>query len=184
MSDEENSIKILKQRYAKGEITKEEYLDMKEELIKDDNEPVKVYSTKPDGKKSSSIVWGIIKVLFIFIIIGIIVLGAFYFLGSGVLNHFTSSAIQNAGTIAIPTVTVSGIITTQGAGTHPTSITFGSSTVTTDSNGRYSINLQNNNVYQIQVAWSSIGGFTSGTCNAGSLNLQSQSSALMYNVTC
>jgi hypothetical protein len=176
MQDEE-SLKILKQRYAKGEITKKQYLEMKEDLREDTSTPQPQYR---QPKQKSSHLGAIIGFFFIIFLI----IGAFVLLGSGMLNHILTSSVNNAQTIAVPTVVVSGTITTQGAGTHPVSVSFGSSTVTVGSKGQYSVSLSNDNSYQITVDWASIGGVDSGTCNGGTLNLQSTSSTYSYDVSC
>ena len=118
------------------------------------------------------------------IVLILVVLTVFYLLSTLSLNSLTSSAVRNAGAITNPTVIVSGTVTTQGIGTHPVSVTFGSSTTSVGSNGYYSISLQNDNSYPVTVAWSGPGGVGSGTCTYGTLDLQSNAASYSYAVSC
>lgn len=169
---EEDSFKILKQRYAKGEINKKEYLEMKEDL-KEDSDTKKPEIIKPETKSSGSGM-GVVIVLLL------VVLAVVYLLSTGALNSLISGAVVHSTQIANPVVNVNGYVKTT-VGTTPESITFGSSTVAV-TNGYYSVSLQNSQQYSITIYYQSISG--TRNCNAGTLNLATSSSAYAYNVTC
>lgn len=176
ITNEDESLKILKQRYAKGEITKKEFLEMKEDLKgggEDASAAKPAEMAKPETKSSGS---GLGAAIVILLLIG----GGLYLLSTGALNSLLSSAVVHSTQIANPTVTVSGYVKTT-PGTSPTSVTFGSSTVTVN-NDHYLVSLQNSQEYPISVSYQSITGTQS--CNAGTLNLATSSSTYAYNVTC
>ena len=176
MSDEEH-IKILKQRYAKGEISKKEYEEMKEEFSDNNVQKENVQKENIQTIKKNGVFDAVMKV---FILIGVVLI-VIVLLGTGIINTLFSSAVSHSGGLANPTVVVSGYAKTN-IGTFPTSITFGSSTVTVSSNGYYSVSLDNDQAYPISIAYSSVTG--NSNCNAGDLNLQAPSSNLFYNATC
>lgn len=171
MSDE--YIKILKQRYAKGEITRDEYLEMKEELNEGDK-PDNAVEKKAKNNHNHSFIKGLFLAL-------IFVLVVLYLLSSGIFGSLFSGAVTHSVAITNPVVLVSGYAKTN-LGTTPISITFGSSTTSVSSNGYYSVSLNNDQTYPISIAYSSLTG--NSNCNAGSLNLQTSSSSLFYNATC
>ena len=168
---EEDNIKILKTRYAKGEISKKEYEEMKKELAVSNVQKGNIRVTEKKGGGG-----GIIGV----IILIVIVLAVLYLLSTGALNSLVSGAVAHSGGLTNPTVVVSGYVKTSPL-TSPSSITFGSSTVTVN-NGYYTVSLQNDQYYAISVSYSSLTGTQS--CNAGSLDLQASSSNYNYNVSC
>jgi len=67
MDDKEEHIKILKSRYAKGEITKKEYTEMKADL-KEDEEKDKT-SSKADKGKPSHAVRNVVLVIILLVLI-------------------------------------------------------------------------------------------------------------------
>jgi hypothetical protein len=85
------------------------------------------------------------------------------------------------GSVGSPaTVSVSGVASTNGFSTHPVDIIFTSTDgsqytaqvyVTTGNSGTYSIELPNNNVYQVSIYGAGALGYT-GTCNAGTLSVR------------
>jgi len=89
--------------------------------------------------------------------------------------------------VAYPNVTVSGSVKTVGAGTSPFRVDFTSNsgqnyTASVQSNA-YQITLPNGHTYSTTVHWS-FGGITGGTCNGGTLNLNVNSNAMTFNITC
>lgn len=88
-------------------------------------------------------------------------------------------------------VTISGTVTTLGAGTHPTGIKFADTssgqifTLTVVGNS-YSIALPNQKSYRITVSWSGLLG-ASGNTDAGILNVNigaGVSAAMIWNISC
>ena len=188
MSDEDH-IKILKQRYAKGEISKKEYLEMKEELDESENESENSDNTVKNEikteRKSSAVgdfFGGLVKLVVVLVVLAVIlVLGILYFLSNGTLGSLFSGAVTHSTAITNPVVSVSGYAKTN-LGTSPISINFGSSTTSVSSNGYYSISLNNDQTYSISITYSGVTG--NSNCNAGTLSLQTSSSSLFYNATC
>jgi hypothetical protein len=117
---------------------------------------------------------------------GTMVLNAAY---GGDGTHVSSTGTFNIQVIDPPsTVTVSGSVSTVGAGTSPYKIEFddtstGVGTSTTVNSESYSISLTNLRTYNVIVFWTGVLG-SSGTCNGGTLTLQSPNVNWYANYSC
>lgn len=89
----------------------------------------------------------------------------------------------------IPFVTVSGSVSTTGPATAPLTIDFTSETgsvnsATVDEEGNYSITLANQHSYSTTIHYSAGFGITSGTCDAGKLDIYTSSPLMNRNLSC
>jgi hypothetical protein len=86
------------------------------------------------------------------------------------------------------TVTVTGTVSSAGAGTHPVKIEFvntstGVSYSAVPSSGSYTITLSNFQTYNVLIDWNGAFG-SSGTCSAGTLDLRSSADIWYANYRC
>ena len=95
-----------------------------------------------------------------------------------VINQGSSSPTSSSN------ITVTGIISTTGAGTSPTAVFFNGQEATVNSNGQYSISLPNFQVYSVSIRWEALLGTVTGTCNAAPFVLASTSGTATYSGSC
>lgn len=104
-------------------------------------------------------------------------------------SHLTSDGQFTLSVVNPPTtVTVTGTVSTAGTGTHPVKIEFvntstGISYSAVPSSGSYTITLSNLQTYNVLIDWNGAFG-SSGTCSAGTLDLQSSADTLYVNYRC
>jgi hypothetical protein len=85
-------------------------------------------------------------------------------------------------------VTLTGTATTVGTGTSPQKITFidkstGNTYVAAVTTNSYQITLPNQKTFSVSVTWSALG-ITGGSCDAGTLNLDSNDATQTHDWSC
>jgi hypothetical protein len=190
---EENSMKILKQRYAKGDITKKQYLVMKEDLIEDKEKETKTVKSDSRAKAKSKPKTGnrSLAVVGAAIVVIVIIVLAFATLGHSSNNSSTGGSngvvISSVGSTIpfAPTpkeVSVSGSVATTGSGTSISQLVFTNSSGTTFpatvSGGEYTVTLPNPSTYSISEVWTGSYSWQRGVSqNVATLNLNQGSGA-------
>lgn len=122
-------------------------------------------------------------------VVAVVILLILAFIFIGIKGSFLGPIGGFAAKVIKPSeVTISGSVSTVGTATYPQSITFvssggGSPYVTSATNGQYQITLPNVNTYSVTITWATLG-ITGGTCNAGTLNLDSLQNTASYNWSC
>ena len=195
MSSEDESIKILRQRYAKGEITKKQYLEMKQELVEEnENEDKRVVDKNNNPNKNEQPKKGSSAKTIIGIVVVLAVIGIFLLLiTSSHTNSNNGSSQSSSNPLAVleppATVTVSGAASASGQGTSISQVVFtgsnGASYPAAVSGEQYTVSLPNPGTYNIQETWSGQYSWQGGNVNAGSYSLSQgtgASSSVQYNL--
>jgi len=166
----EDPLAVLEVRYAKGRITKKQYLQMKRSL--------------KAASKGSSLEQHhghhLLQALLVFLVI---VLLLDIFVSGGLPSILPAKGSQPAAS-PNPQVAVFGTVTTNGIWTTPKSISFNGQSAAVDANGHYVISLPDNSTFNVAVSWAMLGGLYSGSCNSGKLLLFTNSDSYIYNAAC
>ena len=166
----EDPLVVLELRYAKGRISKKQYLQMKRAIK----------AASKGGTLEQHHGHHLLQALLVFLII---VLLLDIFVSGGLSSILPAKGSQPASPLN-PQVAVFGTVTTNGIGTTPQSISFNGQSAVVDANGHYVISLPDNSTFNVAVSWTLLGGLYTGSCNSGKLLLFTPSDSYIYNAAC
>jgi len=167
----EDPLAVLELRYAKGRITKKQYLRMKR--------AIKAASSGSMLEQHHG--HHLLQALLVFLVI---VLLLDIFVSGGLPSLLPAKGTVQPAASPNPQVTVFGTVTTNGIWTTPQTISFNSQAAFVDANGHYVISLPDNSTFNVAVSWTALGGIYAGSCNAGKLLLFTPSDSYIYNAAC
>lgn len=178
MPDNDEAIKALKLRYAKGEITRQQFKEMKESLQEDaESSETSQKRDVTSARKNESHGKSKLPLVFALIIVILIILYVLSKIGGSPIQITGNPNGQNSGPLPLAPsqVTVSGQATSSGSGTQVTKVIFtdssGNSYAASVNGGQYSIQLKNPGTYTIIMQWKGQYTWQGGNSTSTTLNL-------------